>query len=159
MFLCVPFNQEWVNNDRSDLAAIYRRPRHHATTGEVIRDEAGNVLWDLTAPLPVRRHNDFLKKGFEYITLADVNSLQQAAGWIRSQGLDPQAFLVGHGGRRSPWNAEAYLATQTAGAADALAELKTLVKEFGLEAVTKIKRQTDPSWQVPAALVGKGIKG
>lgn len=158
MFACVPFNPDWVQNDKADLKAIYRRPRMDARTNTVLRDEAGTPLWDLTGPLPVRRHLDWQKKGFEYVTLADLASLGSAAGWLQSQGLDPKSFIIGMGPRRSPWSAEAYAASQATDTADVLKDLRELVKDFGIEAVTKIKRQTDPGWQPPAGLVAKGVK-
>lgn len=154
MFQAVPFNPDWVSNDKCDIKAIYRR-KALDRFGEPRRDAAGAPLWDLTGPLPVRRHHDWAKKGFEYVTLADMPSLLWAAKWLRDQGRDPNSFLHGQGNQRGPWNAEAYLATQQADAADTLADLKKLVEEFGLEAVTKIKRQTDPTWQPPAGLKGK----
>lgn len=158
MFQCVPFNPDWVNNDKQDLHAIYRRPQRDARTGVVVRDEAGNVRWDTTGPLPVRRHLDWQKKGFEYVTLADMESLAIAAAWLRGQGLDPKDFVSGFGASRGPWHAESYSAGQQAAATDTLKELRELVKEFGIEAVAKIKRQADPEWQAPTGLakVAKG---
>src|SRR5689334_9256179 len=77
----IPFNSAWVDHTKLDLKAIYRRPRY-------VKDEFdqdvrelgpdGLPLWDLTTPLPVKQHNKWVAKGFEYVTLADRDSLIEA---------------------------------------------------------------------------------
>lgn len=92
----VPFDPAWVFG-KADLHAIYRRPNGDLTTG-----------------LPVRRHLDWSRKGFEWVTLADTESLMAAAGSLRAQGYDPRRF-VADPRTNSPWSYEAYVAAGYAG--------------------------------------------
>lgn len=53
--LLVPFNHQWTNSGSTvDLKAVYRRGDAYAHD------------------LPVKRHNDWQAKGFEYITLSSA---------------------------------------------------------------------------------------
>ena len=92
----VPFDPAWVFG-KADLHAIYRRPNGDLTTG-----------------LPVRRHLDWSRKGFEWVTLADADSLLAAANSLRAQGLDPRRYVVDPR-TNSPWSYEAYVAAGYAG--------------------------------------------
>ena len=93
----VPFDPAWVFG-KADVHAIYRRPNG-----------------DLTTALPVRRHLDWSRKGFEWVTLADAGSLAAVAGALRAQGYDVRRF-VADPRTNSPWSYEAYVAAGYAGA-------------------------------------------
>lgn len=137
-FLCVPFDEGWAYSDKLDLKAIYRRPRLHPITGVQLTTATGVLAWDLVGGLPVRRHQDWLRKGFEYVTLADLESLRNVAPYLRQAGLDPQSYIQS---RRplGPWDAALYLAdVQASEAADA-AEVAAQVKQFGAEAVQALR--------------------
>src|SRR5688572_30283749 len=81
MLKLVPFNAQWITHDKIDVHAVYRRPRYKEDEyGEKTRelDKAGQPTWDLACGLPVKSHNTWLAKGFEYVTLSDRLSLQIA---------------------------------------------------------------------------------
>jgi hypothetical protein len=125
---CVPLNPDWVGNTGLDMRAIYRRPSG-----------------DLTTALPLRRHNQWQAKGFEYVTLADAESLKLAAPWLMSQGKNPQEFVAGYTNEGStPWNVAKYLEGVQVADATAADELKTLIAQFGVEAVEKITGKPVP---------------
>jgi hypothetical protein len=86
----VPFDPAWVLG-KLDLHAIYRRPNGDVTMG-----------------LPVRRHLDWIRKGLEWVTLADAESLQAVAPSLRAQGYSPASF-VADPRTNSPWSYEAYV--------------------------------------------------
>lgn len=144
-FKRVPFLAEWGRSsaDLPDAKAIYRRPR----TDRWGRRVGG---WDLTGPLPLRRHGDYAAKGYEYVTLASNEDLALMANYLRAANLNPADYLNGPG--RLVWDVEAYLAAADTLEAEELAELRALCEEYGVAAVQKIKRQTDPTWTLPAAL-------
>jgi hypothetical protein len=119
---CVPLNPDWVGNTGLDMRAIYRRPNG-----------------DLTTALPLRRHNQWASKGFEYVTMADAESLKMAAGWLMSRGMNPQEFIAGYtneGG--TPWSVAKYLEGAKVAEASADEETRKLIAQFGVDAVEKI---------------------
>lgn len=108
-FRCVPFNPEWVTNNKLDIKAIYRRPVRDPNDPfrrQVVID--GRPQWDLTGALPVLRHADWLREGMEYLTLADIDSLRKVRGWLISQGLEAKEFQQ-NPHTLGPWRAESYL--------------------------------------------------
>src|SRR5690349_14109132 len=92
-FRPVPFQNAWIDHAKLDVHAIYRRPVF-GENGEQLVDEHGVPRWDLTGGLPVRRHRDWIKKGYQYVTLADSESLKNAAPLLRAQGIDPGQFVM-----------------------------------------------------------------
>jgi hypothetical protein len=137
---CVPLNPDWVGNTGLDMRAIYRRPNG-----------------DLTADLPLRRHNQWQAKGFEYVTLADASSLKLAAPWLMSKGHNPQEFVAGYSNEgATPWNVTKYLEGAHAADVAAADELKRLVDQFGVDAVEKITGKPVPErLKAEAAIAAK----
>lgn len=153
-YQCVPFDPEWAQSGCPDVKAIYRRPRRDKWFRPE-RQADGTPAWDLTGPLPLRRHADWAAKGFEYVTLADRGDLMDGGVLksLRARGLDPRTFLNGPGQR--VWEADLYLQEAAERAQQDLVDLEALVKEFGSDAVLKIKRQADPAFELPEPLRGR----
>jgi hypothetical protein len=149
----VPFNSAWINHDKVDLHAIYRRPRFKEDEfGEKYREFVdGHPVWDLTSPLPIKQHNKWLSKGFEYVTLSDFDSLATAARMGTIEG-DWKVYNQHQTG--GPWNYKRYLAGQTIVATRASDELEQDVNEFGSEVVERIRRRSDPGFELPEKLRG-----
>ncbi len=154
VFKAVPFNEAWINHEKIDIHAIYRRPILDDVGEQKVVD--GVPQWDLTGGLPVRRHLDWRKKGFEYVTLADAKSLGNKLvlkGLIEA-GLDPKDFImlrnrvVG----ATPWNPALYLQSQAQIDRGQMDKLRQLVEKLGSEAVTEIKRMDNPQYDLPAYL-------
>ena len=156
VFLTVPFDDIWITSDKLDVHAIYRRPVRSDVDGEQLVDANGVPKWDLTGGLPVKRHFDWLRKGFEYVTLADSASLSKVAPGLRAKGLDPRQFvmlrnrLVG----ASPWNPKLYLETQPILDRQRMDQLRAMVEELGSDAVLKVLRTQDPFVELPSSLRG-----
>ena len=134
---CIPLRPEWTGSTAPDLRAIYRR-RKQDNFGNPILDRDGREQWDTTGALPLRQHAKWAAKGFEYITLADEESLGKVAGVLRMEGHDPMSFMQDRR-TRSPFNAEMWLADQKSADDTRMAELRELVAQFGVEAVEKMK--------------------
>lgn len=152
MLKLVPFNAVWITHDKCDVHAIYRRPRFKEDEfGEWHReyDKDGLPTWDLTGPLPVKSHNRWTSKGFEYVTLANRESLIMAAS-IRS--LPEPAHVYDQHQTGGPWNYRKYSAGQVDQHSAEAERLKADVERFGPEAVEAIRRQTDPTFKLPDAL-------
>lgn len=153
MLRLVPFNDVWIDHDRLDLKAIYRRPeREENDEGEMVqkRDADGLPIWNLTTPLSVKLHNAWKAKGFEYVTLANRESLVMAARkgtLIGGSVKDYDQHATG-----GPWNYRKYIAGQSVERQDAVDQLKQDVAEFGPEAVEKLRQRTDPAFRLPDAL-------
>ncbi len=152
MLKLVPFNPVWINHDKIDVHAIYRRPRFvEDKYGDKKREmtPAGMQTWDLTGGLPVRRHNDWIQKGYEYVTLASRESLYMAgrAGTILGRWQDYDQHQRG-----GPWNALKYLEGQEATTTLDAEMLMDDIYEFGSTAVLKLRRRTDPNFDLPPAL-------
>lgn len=158
VFKCVPLNTQWtLPGTKLDLKAIYRRPRRRVGEyDEIIQERApdGLPLYDLTAGLPMRRHSDWIAKGFEYVTLADRESLEKVAAYLRADGLNPADFLQHP--QLGPWNPKLYLATDEQADRVKLNALETMVEEFGSAAVLAISRKDNPNFALPAHLQGLG---
>jgi hypothetical protein len=155
MLKLVPFSAAWITHDKLDLKAIYRRPRYvEDAYGEMHRELTADGLpaWDLTGPLPVKSHNKYEAKGFEYVTLADRDSLATAAahktimGDWRDYIQDPRTS--------GPWHYRKYLEGQVDLDKAAAERLRADIERFGAEAVEAIRQQTDPTFRLPASLKG-----
>lgn len=165
MLKCVPFNDVWITHDQMDLHAIYRRPTFR-------EDEYGERYlvpgqWDLTGPLPVKSHNRWRTKGFEYVTLADRNSLRIAAQHGTVKLIDGVKNWRDYDQHQTggPWNYRKYAegqkvdaVAQKAAADQAENELRAMVDKFGWEAVETIKQQADPGFKVPESMKPKRTK-
>lgn len=156
----VPFNNSWVQHDKLDLHAIYRRPRYVQNDLDeqvVERDANGQVIYDTTTALPVRQHNKWLAKGFEYVTLATRNDLRQAfdKGTLfdeRGQHVDWRQFDQHQTG--GPWHFKLYQRGQQQGTGAYLEMLREQVRKFGSDAVEEIRREANPNFVLPASLRG-----
>src|SRR5919106_1444688 len=127
-FKCVPFDSVWsIPGTKFDLKGIYRRPRRVVGAYDeitVATSAEGLPLWDLTGPFPIRRHSDWVAKGFEYVTLADLESLEKAAPSLRAKGLNVREYIQHP--QLGPWNPKLYAATAEQGDRVAFAELLAL---------------------------------
>lgn len=151
----VPFNDAWIQHDKIDIHAIYRRPRYvEDKYGEMEREyKDGVATWDLTGPLPVRHHNRWRSKGFEYVTLANRDSLLTAA---RFGTLPPGHKAADYDQHQTggPWNYKKYAEGQENYVTLEAEQLKADVEQFGSEAVETLRRRTDADFKLPDALRG-----
>ena len=133
---CVPFQAQFTGDTKLDLRAIYKRPNG-----------------DLTSGMPMRRHSQWAQNGLEYVTLADADSLQIAAPFLRASGLNPQDYVCGvdGDGRPTPWNVAKYLEGAAADKVSADQELKALVDKYGADVVESIKGVKVPANMKTAA--------
>lgn len=148
---CVPLVPGMFGDTKLDLKAIYRR-RKQDNWGTPELDANGLEQWDLTGPLPLRRHQDYVNKGFEYLTLADEQSLVDARHlvphWEQYANQDRRT--------RSPFSQALYLEDVRSHDDRELVDLREMVEQFGPEAVTAIRRKTQPGFELPASL--KAVK-
>jgi hypothetical protein len=159
VFKCVPIENSWtIQGTKLDLKAIYRRPRRRVGEYDEIIPEHGPdglPLYDLTGPLPLRRHADWIAKGFEYVTVVasprnDDGAWPAIAASLRAKNLNPADYLQHpHFGT---WNPKLYLATADQVEASKVSELQALVEQLGSEAVLAVRRSMDPSFTLPAKL-------
>ncbi len=161
MLKLVPFHESWVTHNLLDMHAIYRRPaRIEDEYGELVqaRDPDGNPMWDLTTPLPIRQHNKWRAKGYEYVTLANAVGPEGALHYVRLAaaygtlaGGSPKDYSQDPrtGG---PWNFKKYLDGQKTSQTEGTSRLERDVLEFGSAAVERIRRQTDPGFTLPPHL-------
>lgn len=154
----VPFNPAWIDHGKLDLKAIYRRPRWVKDEfDQDVRETGpdGLPLYDLTGALPVKNHNKWTAKGFEYVTLADRDSLiaaHQNRALILPEGMTVRDYDQHQTG--GPWNYKMYAADQSQSDNAALLQLRENVQRFGSEAYQAIRRETDPTFTLPKALQG-----
>lgn len=152
---CVPLLPEMTGSTAEDCHAIYRR-RKETNFGVPILDADGREQWDLTGPLPLRRHEDYVHKGFEYVTLADEVSLQKAGKALARAGYDWRAFANQDPRTRSPFNQALYLEDARSNQARDLDELRADIAAYGVEAVVALRRRSHPGFVLPAALRPQG---
>lgn len=149
----VPFNNAWVQHDKLDIKAIYKRPRFAVNDlDETVLEEdpkTGLPMYDLTGALSVRHHNKHAAKGFLYVTLADRQSLYAAGehGTIAGNWREYDQHQTG-----GPWNYKLWLKGQEEGDAADFAELEAQVKQFGSAAVLQIRRTVDSKFSLPTKL-------
>lgn len=143
MYPCVPLNYDWTGSTKLDIHGIYDRGNGDLCT------------------LPLRRHQQWMAKGFTYVTLADAESLAVAAHSLRVMGKNPSDYIVGNDGdgRPTPWIPAKYLAEQGANRVDADAELKGLIEQYGVEQVEKIRGSKVPAHLLPKAQAAKPKAG
>ena len=159
----VPFNEVWIAHDKLDVHAIYRRPRWvEDEFGEMQRElsAGGAQTWDLTGPLPVKSHNKWRAKGFEYVTLADRDSLVSAArsGTLKPEGATANDY-VQNTTTGGPWNYKKYVHGQAETVTLEAEQLRADVEEFGSAAVEAIRKRTDPTFRLPEALRNVAPRG
>lgn len=152
----IPLNLDWCDTTRQDFAAVYLR-RKQDNWGTPHLDAHGREQWDTTGPLPMRRHSDWLKKGYRYLTLAIDRADHRwpmVAAWIRQQtGDDPETYIQDLR-RRSTFSVDLWSSGAAAQADQDFADLQALVAQYGPEVVTAIKRQENPHYELPAVLRG-----
>jgi hypothetical protein len=155
----VPFNSTWIDHDKIDIHAIYRRPVFAEDKyGEMERIYKDGVpQWDLTGPLPVRSHTKWTAKGFEYVTLANRDSLRIAARFGTLSGGTMQEYDQHQTG--GPWNFRRYIEGQETIVSDAIIELRQDVEEFGSDTVTRLRRRSDPTFTLPKELENIPARG
>lgn len=152
VFKAVPFNPKWIDHEKIDIHAIYRRPVLDHRGRQKFVD--GIAQWDYTGGLPVRRHHDYAKKGFEYVTLASgADMTKEVVAALRADGHNPRDFIMDDI-NMSPWDPELYLATIGQVEAEKADALTTMVEQFGSDAVLMIKRSDNPRYTLPEHLMG-----
>jgi hypothetical protein len=140
----VPLLPKWTGSEtKLDLKGIYRRP-----------DPAGITL---TGPLPLRRHMDWVGKGYEFVTLATQADLALVQAELRALGYDAHAMLDCYD-RQGHFNVEKYLDVQSSREADRLADLQEKVDKFGADAVVEMMRVQEPGFRLPAGIKTKPAK-
>jgi len=153
----VPFNQMWVTHHKLDLKGIYRRPRFTANDMDEIVQvfEDGVPQWDIVGPLPIKQHNKFLAKGFEFITLADRTSLNTAAKFgTLPAGTSARDFDQHQTG--GPWYYKLYAQGQVTMDTAAAQQLRADVERFGADAVEELRRRDNPNFRLPPDLRSLG---
>lgn len=153
MLKLVPFHPTWINHDKIDVHAIYRRPhRVEDEYGEMMQkiDAEGIPMWDLTGPLPVKQHTRWSAKGYEYVTLADRDSLNTAGmfGTVENYRQYDQHRSGG------PWNYRLYAEGMKASSTIEADQLRDDVEMFGSEAVETLRKRTDLHFKLPPHLQG-----
>lgn len=154
MLKLVPFNPAWTDHAKLDMKAMYRRPRYQSDDwGEPVRerDAEGVPTWDIVGPLPLKQHNAWIKKGFEYVTLANRDSLFMAA----KTGTLPEGHTFKDYDQHmtgGPWHARKYHEGRHEVDRAALDQLRADIAKYGPEAVEAIRRQTDPTFALPPEL-------
>lgn len=160
VFKCVPLDNAWtIPGTKLDLKAIYRRPARVVGEFDEVRQAVGAdgmPLYDITGPLPLRRHSDWLAKGYEYVTLADMKSLEDVAPSLRQRGLSPAEFLQHP--VFGPWNPKLYLASQGKVDQEKFAQLVAHVRKVGVEAYEDITGKKVPE-VVRQMLAAEGAPG
>lgn len=159
VFKCVPFDPTWgVAGTKLDLKAMYRRPRRSlGEYDEVIHEKGDDGLpkWDLCGPLPLRRHSDWMAKGFEYVTVIAAPGVEgsgwsSVAGSLRARGLEPRDYLQHP--NFGTWNPKLYLDSADKIDHERTDSLRAIVEKLGSEAVLEVRRSTDPAFTLPAHL-------
>ncbi len=157
MLKLVPFNSAWISHDKVDIHAIYRRPRFVKDQYDEDQreyDANGMPTWDLTGPLPIKQHNKWTMKGFEYVTLANRSSLVVAAKTGTLIGGSVRDFDQHQTG--GPWNYRKYAEGQQDSNTAEFEQLKSDVMRFGADAVEELRKRQDPGFVLPPALRALG---
>jgi hypothetical protein len=150
----VPFNSTWIDHDKIDIHAIYRRPRFTLDEyGEKVREldpETKLPTWDLTGPLPIRQHNRWTnkEKGFEYVTLANREALVVAARYGTLPEGTTYADFNQHA-QGGPWNYRRYRVGLKDAADNDSIRLRQDIDELGWQVVERVRQQVDPTFKIP----------
>jgi hypothetical protein len=135
----IPFNPSWSESgSKLDLKALYRRASQDGQISIV--------------SLPVRRHNDWSKKGFTYVTLTsaeDVIAIKPSTAGMDWTKVQQSYDINGH------FKMSAYLAEQGERDAARLADLQAQVDKHGFDSVLSVMRSNDPSFVMPDGIVAK----
>lgn len=133
----VPFHEDWVGSQtKLDLKAIYRRPSVHGG-------------FTLTGALPLRRHLDWKRKGFDYVTLGSIEDVQQVLPMLTMDGIDLASLRKSYD-RNGAFDTATYLKTERQKDDAFLLELQAKVDKYGVDAVTEMMKLQDPSFVMPA---------
>lgn len=160
MLKLVPFNAAWISHDKIDVHAIYRRPhRQEDEYGEFIQtmSKDGLMEWDLTGGLPVRQHNKWVVKGYEYVTLASRADLIMAAQYgtvLMPDGKTLTADWKQYDQHASggPWNYRLYKTGQETTSTVESAQLREDVYMYGSAAVESQRKRYEPNFRLPPEL-------
>lgn len=155
--LRMAFNPAWITSDKLDVKALYRRPAYDGR-GQRRLDAEGRPEWDITSALPVRRHNDWAAKGFEFLALATWEDVLACRASLEAAGVRVQELMDSYSAQGEPnrrgFLVAAYLAELAKDATQAYGRLAELVKEHGSDAVLAIMQAQHPGYQLPEALRG-----
>lgn len=162
MLRLVPFNQKWVTHDKLDLHAIYRRPQHaedaYGERHQIVDPETGEPQWDVTSDLPVKQHNKWLAKGYQYVTLATEKDLHEAArqGTLQDEDGNPVAPAHFKQDPRTgaPWNWRKYSEGAKSTSSADFEQLKADVRMFGSDAVETLRKRENRGFALPESLRG-----
>jgi len=112
----VPFNASWADSgSKLDLKGIYQ----------------GKPGDDRLVALPIRRHNDWLRKGLQYVTLATAEDAAQVKEYLRGQGCNMQGIQDAYDRNGSgPFKMSQYLAEQPARESDEAEALEARLSQI-----------------------------
>ena len=136
----VPFRAQWAGSEtKLDLKAWYRRPSSHGG-------------FSIVGPFPLRRHLDWTRKGFDYLTLGSGEDFALVASSLRGEGLDtgPMAKAYDH---RGVFKMAEYLKEAKALDAAYLTDLQAKVDKFGPDAVVEMMQISEPGFVLPEGIV------
>lgn len=137
----VPFRNQWAESGtKLDVKAWYRRPSVHGG-------------FSLVGPLPLRRHNDWERKGLEYVSLATLEDFGAVAPMLRADGIDVEAALKSYDRRTGQFDVPQYLKAERVRDDAYVTEIQAKVDKFGYDAVAEMMRVTDPAFVMPASVV------
>jgi len=139
-----PFSEKWTGSEtKLDVSAWYRRKA----------DKGFAVV----GPLPLRRHSDWSRKGFEYITLASAEDVSKVVGELQMRGVNLAELRksydhLGH------FKMAEYLKGEQQKDDAYLVELQAKVDKFGVDTVTEMMRMSDPDFVMPEKVTVKASK-
>lgn len=139
----VPFDEKWAGSEtKLDLQGWYRRPSVHGG-------------FSLVGPLPLRRHLDWTRKGYDYVTLATSEDVLKVLAALKAKDVCDVSALAKCYDNRGHFKVADYLKDQR-GKEDAfLVELQAKVDKFGLDAVSEMMRMNDPNFVMPEGVAVK----
>jgi hypothetical protein len=136
----VPFRPQWAGSEtKLDLKAWYRRPSSHGG-------------FSIVGPFPLRRHLDWTRKGFEFVTLGSGEDFTLVAASLRGEGLNTDLMMKAYD-HRGVFKMAEYLNEAKASDAAYIADLQAKVDKFGPETVTEMMRVSTPDFVLPEAIV------
>lgn len=140
-----PFSEKWTGSEtKLDVSAWYRRT-----------SERGG--FSVVGPLPLRRHSDWSRKGFEYVTLATAEDVSKVVGELQMRGVNLAELRKSYD-HMGHFKMADYLKTEHQKDTAYLADLQAKVDKFGAETVTEIMRQGDPGFVMPEGITVKAGK-